>query len=389
MKKWIAILIGIVIFGALCSGGYKIIQNEKTAEQNRSDSIANFPEEINYESEHLKVQCKLDIPEGFDMDDLKEATAQTVILSDYDDKIYSSFSKQIKGTEYTEDEIYDDEGIKGTQKLWKKIDQKTHTTKMLNLYVSSMYYMTVGYLKCSLGSESLRTDEQENAYQTYPDGYKENSHMFLGDLSFATRKKAENELTNMFNQWGFQGKFDYESFGVSKDLVKQQYCYVKSDGSYETEISKKELKNFEDYYQLYGRQTFQGLPVFYYSGNGGIYREQCPIKAAVTVNGIEYLELQRIFGFREKNKKIDTFASVDQILETIKNRYEEIVSENSFEITKGGLYYYAKGNGNKKDFDMVPVWCFVVKERDRQESQIYESIFLINAETGKEMAYEP
>ena len=221
MKKWIAILIGIVIFGALCSGGYKIIQNKNIAGQNGSDSIENFPEEINYESEHLKVKCKLDIPEEFKMDDLKEATAQTVILSDCDKKIYSTLSKQLKGTEYTEDEAYDDEGIKGTQKLWQKINQKTHSTKMLNLFISSMYYMTAEYVKCDLGSESLRTDEQENAYQTYPDGYKENSDMFLGDLSFASKEKTENELTNLFHQWGFQGKYDYESLDCCLNIHEQ------------------------------------------------------------------------------------------------------------------------------------------------------------------------
>ena len=383
MRKILLFLTLVTVCGSLALTGCNSRNSDNTVNDTK------FPEEINYESDNLKVSCKLDIPDDFDISNLKKATAKTVILSDHADTIYSTFSPKLEGTEYTENKVYDDEGIKGIQKLWNKTNEVTHATRMLNLFVSSMYYMTEDCSKSTLGRESLRESEEVGSYASYPEGYKENSDLFRGELSFDTEKNIEAKLTKQFNEWGFGRNFSYDCFGVSKDLVKQQYCYMKADGSYNTDISPKDLDEFKEYYQLYGRQELYGLPVFYYSGVGGIYREECPIKAAIGADGIEYLEILRIFSFKETDESIDGLASYDEILNTIKSRYEDIVTRNTFEINRGGLYYYAKGNGNKKDFDMIPAWCFIVREHNKGDGQDYEKILLIDAVTGKEMPYEP
>lgn len=390
-KRILIILVCVVAFGAICSEGYRYLVNKECgSDESYTYEEFKVPEELKFKSSHLQINCKLDIPKDFDCRKLKKTKAQTIIFSDYSKELYTTFSDILNDADYKEEEIYDDEGIQGTQKLWNRIDSQTHCADCLNLFVSSMYFMSSDYSKCGPGLESLRANEKKEAYKGYPSKFQYNADLFLRELSFASVKDVKETIFEQFEKWGIDSDFDYEWFGVSKDLVIKQYCSVYSDGTIEYRVAESEMDDFKEYYQIYGRQTLQGLPVIYYSNEGmPIYREQSPVKICYSEDGIKYMEINKMFLFNEGVEQIKKLASENKILDTIKQRYDEIITNNTFEIEKGGLSYYALGNGNKLEFEMIPVWCFVVKETNINTREVYESTFLINAITGKEMAYEP
>lgn len=379
-------MISIVTFGAVCFGGYKLITRKDDRGNKNYDEFV-FPEHLKYSSDQLLIDCNLDVPEDFSNKKLKSTEAHTIIFSDHSGKLHSLFSDNLRNTDYSEKKIYDDEGIYGAQKLWNTGKPDVESV-CLNLFVSSMYFLNADSCNISLGAECLRVNEEEGCYQGYPSGFGYNADIFPKELSFASLDDVVKKVTAQLDCADVHLTLDYEGFGVSKEMVLSQYCAVKSDGSYDCTLSDDDYESFEEYYQIYARQKLQNLPVIYYKG--GINRESAPIRISYSKTGIKYLEINRAFSFVESKEDIGAFATEDDILEAIKNRYENILSDCIYTVNKGGLYYYAYGNGNKMDFDMIPVWAFMVKEESRNnKNEVYSSMFLIDAVTGKEIPYEP
>ena len=306
---------------------------------------------------------------------------------------------------YEELDGYNDmDGIMGKAYNWTIEDEERAYKSLfidpesynLNLFDNTLGDWVEGsfrYEEDKSNYELFEIDKEYYPQKTVEEFEKRNKYnvdLYRKELSFAS---SENVIKNCLAKLkeasiDIGNEISYECFGLDKETMKQEYFEIASDGTVSLEPNAEDL---EDCYYIFGRQTLQGLPVFYfysYSIFNPLYRENAPIQIVYSKDGMIFLECDRVFCFQTKDEYYEELADFDKVAELIKDRFTDILGDSTYEIDRGGLFYYAKGDGTGINYEMVPAWVFQVKEYDKYKTEEAQSIVLIDAVTGEEMEYE-
>lgn len=145
----------------------------------------------------------------------------------------------------------------------------------------------------------------------------------------------------------------------------------------------------DNYYRFYARQTHQGLPIFYTDGELGcsLSVECMPCNGLVRKENMQLCELfiERVYSFEESDKIISLLGQ-DEIIEIVKSRYNDLMTDNKFYIDKAELMYYVQSDFSESKKLLIPVWVFEVYEEDsvNKGDNSYD-LFMIDATSGEEV----
>lgn len=398
MMKGKAVFLVCCLF-FLCSG-CQLQPEQNTDKQKTSTTIIteHIPKSYYKKTEKLTIDLSLDVPSNLQ---LYKTTAKKLKVSDYKDSIQNVL---FFGNDwnYKEDiNTCDEEGQICTTYEWRNT-----TSDVLGPFLSvSDRGFNFNNDPIPNDGEFSMTDLIQYSFrgnQFMQDGYYEksapynaNQYSTVKNLPFMPMQSAIKSVLNTLKQTELPiGNVCTECFALSSDKLQKEFVYIDQNGV--KQDYNIQWKNIEDAYYMFIRQKLQDLPVFFYNGffstlpTDTIGRESSPIKIIYTDQGILSAYCEKLFVFQEDQNQTISLAPFEDIMNTVSTRYTEILTDSSYIINKGGLYYYAKGN-NKDGYEMIPAWIFQVTENYTNESWMENtqySLFIVNAQTGKEMEYE-
>lgn len=88
-------------------------------------------------------------------------------------------------------------------------------------------------------------------------------------------------------------------------------------------------------------QIYRGLPLYHVYNQ--VFEDagdmNAPIQAVVSGEGIEWLEIERVFAFSDEQGGV-SLADMDAIMKTVADKYNQAPGDTAYEMTKAELYYY-------------------------------------------------
>lgn len=112
-----------------------------------------------------------------------------------------------------------------------------------------------------------------------------------------------------------------------------------------------------------------------------------PCNGLVRKENMQLCELfiERVYSFEESDKIISLLGQ-DEIIEIVKSRYNDLMTDNKFYIDKAELMYYVQSDFSESKKLLIPVWVFEVYEEDsvNKGDNSYD-LFMIDATSGEEV----
>lgn len=106
------------------------------------------------------------------------------------------------------------------------------------------------------------------------------------------------------------------------------------------------------------------------------------MQAFVSKDGIEYLEIEKVFDVSEEKTGI-RLLPIGDIAKTAADKYAQILGDATYEMTNAELYYYVDLSSGMGIYDVKPVWIIKGIERSGETQQAVQVI--IDAQTAKEI----
>ena len=99
-------------------------------------------------------------------------------------------------------------------------------------------------------------------------------------------------------------------------------------------------------------------------------------------NGIQFLQLEKVFAFTEQESNYD-LKPFEEIAEVIETKYGMLLDGSTYSVNQATLYYM-ENKVNDEQYEVIPVWIF--NTEDKETGKTLQDI--VNAETGKEIVWE-
>lgn len=352
--------------------GLQTPQDKASTPQKKSSVNA----EYSIEEGNLSIHVTMSVPEGLS---IYKVNAREYDMQNAVSTIKSGYTDE-QWMESTFDS-FDENGKAVTGYRWtlgeeKDIGQKSIAVSSFDM---NMILDGEGFNKCLNSFREPGVDYENTDRYKEIDGREdrqqitgwfldamEKSKLPIGDMDYGKCYFLNQET--MKEQEGVQ---DYEG-----NLVSSNYTWSDAD----------------NYYRIYARQTYQGLPVYYTDGELGVglSLRVMPVTATVKQNDHTLVDcsIERLYEFSSDGESLE-LMNTDEIMELVRFRYEDILTESKFSVENAELMYYvypADGNAYS-ECEMIPVWVFEAYEIDDTGYASYES-FMLNAVTGEEVYVE-
>ena len=132
------------------------------------------------------------------------------------------------------------------------------------------------------------------------------------------------------------------------------------------------------------RQCYEKLPVYHVYAD--IFSMEAdintPVQAVVSTEGLESLDIEKIFSFSEK-KEVEGLVSFDEVAATVSKKYNQILGAGTYEITSAELYYFVDLSSGAGIYKMYP--CWILKGKEVKSVGTSNIQVIINAQTGEEI----
>lgn len=217
--------------------------------------------------------------------------------------------------------------------------------------------------------------------------YNANLYRQEGDLDFATRKRALESVLQELSSLGIRldDHIDDTCYVLDHQTLMQEESAMDINGNRAAENYKGNWDEKDDCYYFCIRQTIDGLPVTheYADAFGYVGDSNAPIQAIVSQNGIEMLTVDKVFDLTDHIKKVK-IANFDGIALSVKEKYEELLTDSTYTVTRAELYYLSIKR-EKGKYEVKPVWVFDITEHVNHLEQTYSIQMIIDAQTGEEI----
>ena len=223
---------------------------------------------------------------------------------------------------------------------------------------------------------SVDTDSEEGNLEKYSTDT---------DLEFMSRQQAYEDIMTTLNELGVSvGECEYTCYALDVETLKQEESVIDSEGNQDAASLKPEWTKEDEGYYFAIRQKVQGIIEYHPYGNvfAKLSEENAPIQVYYSKNGIERIVIEKVFTFTQGEKTIN-LQPFDTILETVAGRYNDIITDATYQVKEGGLYYKTATFGK----EMMPVWVFQIEEHT-EDGEVYAINLVVDAQTGKEIPME-
>lgn len=189
----------------------------------------------------------------------------------------------------------------------------------------------------------------------------------------------KQELTEI----GFsEFEFRLESYPVNyktMEKIEAERCTSEEEQAQK----KEEWTQEDDAYVVYGFQTQDDLPVFHqwmsvFQSMAYDNIDNAVVSAVYSRRGIEQLRVEYVYYLEDTGETL-TLKKFEEIAGTVEAKFENILNESTYEVTRAKLFQMVRLNENQ-EYAAEPIWYFEVVE-----DGISKSVTLVDAVTGKEI----
>ena len=329
------------------------ITNESTDSSSTTQVSGNFPEKLNMEIERVSFDAEVIAHSSAN----KKSKSYEVTVRKFDKEKVKE--KLLSNIEVAETINYGDEdSYQGTKEEYLSVSPtRIYFYKNLYLYVNNAF--------------SLFEDDR-NA-----ESYKDT------DFDFASRDEAKESILKELDSLGAGLGSDYfiNMYSLDYETMKENEEVLDMDGEPDKSAYKSDWSSKDNCYYLCIRQSVNGIPVGYKYADAdeNINEYNAPIQLLYSSSGIEFLSIDKMFDFSDKNEEV-VLADMDKVSACIAKKYNDILNESKYSVNKLELHYVCVKESEGK-YTVRPAWVATMSEI----GGIQQFQMIIDAQTAKEL----
>lgn len=219
--------------------------------------------------------------------------------------------------------------------------------------------------------------------QGYSD-YNANKYSTEDDLSFSTKEEAFGIIKTSLKSMGINIDDQYSCYALDHRIMQEEEYVEDINGNAATEYYKDSWTEEDDCYYFIINQSYKGVPSYhvFYDAFPLAADENAPIQVAYNKNGIQFLQIEKVFQFSEENGLYD-LKGFNEIAATIQNKYGMLLGDSAYEVTSAELYYM-ESKVTEDQYEILPVWIFHTTESST--GKVLQDV--VNAQTAEEIVWE-
>lgn len=331
---------------------------QMTEDTAQSEDKNFFPESYSEQTEKVKFECALTVPETF------EAT--------------NFHAPVIKGRSYIDSETAYAKYVEGKAVSEEYHDEPTGESER----ESDMYILEDGTLVgLNEGFAYYRPEAatyQQVVRASERNAPKENFEFASGDDCTEQVRETLKEIGCPVEEYQFDW---FSTSGEDFEILEQRAL---DDGMLESQNAKQGgWTDADNSYEIYGWQLYEGLPVLPQWMTSAMSRavesyQKATVSAIYTEQGLLSLSLTEAPCVFERSEEVLEFLPFPEIADVVIQKYDELLDDTVYTVTYAKLLlrtYYDE----KQQLQAEPIWYFEVTGGDSME------IVLVKAVTGEEI----
>ena len=222
-----------------------------------------------------------------------------------------------------------------------------------------------------------------NTFSLFEDDRNAEMYMKDTDFDFASRDEAKEIVLKELDSVGAGLGSDYfiNMYSLDYETMKENEKVLDMDGEPDKSAYKPEWSSKDNCYYLCIRQSVNGIPVGYKYADAdeNINEYNAPIQLLYSSSGIEFLSIDKMFDFSDKNEEV-VLADMDKVSACIAKKYNDILNEAKYSVSKLELHYICVKESETK-YTVRPAWVVTMSEiGDDRPLQM-----IIDAQTAEEI----
>ena len=203
-----------------------------------------------------------------------------------------------------------------------------------------------------------------NAFSLFEDDRNAEMYMKDIDFDFSSRDAAKESILKELDSLGAGLGSDYfiNMYSLDYETMKENEKVLDMDGEPDKSAYKPEWSSKDNCYYLCIRQSVNGIPVGYKYADAdeNINEYNAPIQLLYSSSGIEFLSIDKMFDFSDKNEEV-VLADIDKVSACIAKKYNDILNEAKYSVSKLELHYICVKESETK-YTVRPAWVVTMSE---------------------------
>ena len=335
----------------------KTISADDTGIEDGAKSIE-FPKEYKLETDNVKFDTEVIVSDEVTKNGMSVITASQQRIDA--EKAYETL---MGNTEIR------DKGENDTQLWYEGVNNEILTITPYSLGYSTKFFAYV--------SNAFRLQQGFSDYNAY-------KYSTEDELSFATREQAFEIIKSTLGTIGIDIDEQNSCFTLDHKIMQEEEYVTNIDGNVATEYYKDNWTEDDDSYYFIINQSYEETPTYhvFYEAFPLAADENAPIQVVYNKNGIQFLQIEKVFEFSEGNGVYD-LKSFSEIAQVLQNKYGMLLGNSTYEVNSAKLYYM-ENKVAENQYEILPVWIF--RTTESSTGKILQDV--VNAQTAEEIIWE-
>lgn len=219
--------------------------------------------------------------------------------------------------------------------------------------------------------------------QGYSD-YNADKYELDKDFGFASRQQAFEDVRQSLQIMGIDVENEYKCYVLEHSILQSEEYVMDMNGNVDQSNYKGSWTQDDDSYYFVINQKYGDTPAYhvFYDNFPLIADENAPIQVLYNKNGIQFLQLEKVFSFSEQEGIYD-LKPFEEIVEVIENKYGMLLDGSTYSVNQATLYYM-ENEISDGQYAVSPVWIFNIV--DNEDGKALQDV--VNAQTGEEIIWE-
>lgn len=219
--------------------------------------------------------------------------------------------------------------------------------------------------------------------QGYSD-YNADKYELDKDFGFASRQQAFEDVRQSLQIMGIDVENEYKCYVLEHSILQSEEYVMDMNGNVDQSNYKGSWTQDDDSYYFVINQKYGDTPAYhvFYDNFPLIADENAPIQVLYNKNGIQFLQLEKVFSFSEQEGIYD-LKPFEEIVEVIENKYGMLLDGSTYSVNQATLYYMENETSDGQ-YAVSPVWIFNIV--DNEDGKALQDV--VNAQTGEEIIWE-
>lgn len=335
----------------------KIIPPDDTGIETDGTNIE-FPKEYKLETDNVKFNTEVIVS-----DEVRKSGMSVITASLQKIDAEKAYETLMGNTEIR------DKGENDNQLWYEGINNEILTITPYSLGYSTKFFAYV--------SNAFRLQQGYSDYNAY-------KYSVEDELGFATREQAFEIIKSTLGNIGVDIDEQYSCFTLDHKIMQEEEYVTDIDGNIDTEYYKDVWTEDDDSYYFIINQRYKETPTYhvFYDAFPLAAEENAPIQVVYNKNGIQFLQIEKVFEFSEDNG-VYNLKSFSEIAQVLQNKYGMLLGNSTYEVNSAKLYYM-ENKIAENQYEILPVWIF--RTMESSTGKILQDV--VNAQTAEEIIWE-